>query len=150
MKILLATDGSEFSTAAVEECKKYIEAGLATEVKIVSVYEAQVPIASEPFVIASDCYQKLNDFARERTLNTAQLAQKFLSDVKTQRPVEITLEVEMIDPRSFIVEVAKRWSADLIIVGSHGRGFWGRIALGSVSDSVVHSAPCSVLVVRSK
>ncbi|MCB1025610.1 MAG: universal stress protein [Acidobacteria bacterium] len=47
-----------------------------------------------------------------------------------------------------IVEKAKRWNADLIIVGSHGRGFWGRVMLGSISDSLVHHAPCSVLVVR--
>jgi len=79
MKILLATDGSEFSRAAIDECKKYIESGLATEVKIVSVYEAQVPIASEPFVIASDCYQKLNDFAHDRTRDAARQAREILS-----------------------------------------------------------------------
>jgi len=149
MKILLATDGSEFSTAAVEECKKYVESGLATEVKIVSVYEAQVPIASEPFVIASECYQKLTDFARDKTTDAAQRARAILMSAKGDG-VEITTEVEMQNPRSFIPEVARSWGADLIIVGSHGRGFWGRMALGSVSDSVVHSAPCSVLVVRSK
>jgi len=150
MKILLATDGSKFSTSAVDECKKYIESGLATEVKIVSAYEAQVPIASEPFIVASDCYQKLNDFAHDRTRDTATKAREILSHVKTERSVEITTQIEMADPRSFIVDVAKRWNADMIIVGSHGRGFWGRMALGSVSDSVVHSAPCSVLVVRSE
>jgi len=149
MKILLATDGSEFSTAAVEECKKYVESGLATEVKIVSVYEAQVPIASEPFVIASECYQKLTDFARDKTTDAAQRARAILMSAKGDG-VEITTEVEMQNPRSFIPQVARSWGADLIIVGSHGRGFWGRMALGSVSDSVVHSAPCSVLVVRSK
>ena len=149
MKILLATDGSEFSTAAVEECKKYVESGLATEVKIVSVYEAQVPIASEPFVIASECYQKLTDFARDKTTDAAQRARAILMSANGDG-VEITTEVEMQNPRSFIPQVARSWGADMIIVGSHGRGFWGRMALGSVSDSVVHSAPCSVLVVRSK
>ena len=150
MKILLATDGSKFSTAAVEECKKFIESGLATEVKIVSVYEAQVPIASEPFVISSDCYQKLNDVAHDRTQDAIRRAHNILSGAVTDLAVDITTEIEMENPRSFIVDVAKRWGADMIIVGSHGRGFWGRIALGSVSDAVVHSAPCSVLVVRSK
>jgi len=149
MKILLATDGSECSRAAIDECKKYIESGLATEVKIFSVYEAQVPIASEPFVIASDCYQKLNDFAHDRTRDAARQAREILSEARTDVPVTITTEIEMANPRSFIVDVATRWGADMIIVGSHGRGFWGRIALGSVSDSVVHSASCSVLVVRS-
>jgi nucleotide-binding universal stress UspA family protein len=46
-----------------------------------------------------------------------------------------------------IIDKAERWRADLIVVGSHGYGFWGRL-LGSVSNYVVHNAPCSVLVVR--
>ena len=40
-------------------------------------------------------------------------------------------------------------SADLIVVGSHGRGTVGRFLIGSVSDHVVRNAPCPVLVVRS-
>jgi nucleotide-binding universal stress UspA family protein len=51
-------------------------------------------------------------------------------------------------PDQQLIEIAKDWKADLIVVGSHGRGFWGRL-LGSVSTGVVHHAPCSVLVVRS-
>ena len=51
-------------------------------------------------------------------------------------------------PAQFIVDAAKEFEADMIIVGSHGRGFWGKLTLGSVSDAVVHHAPCSVLVVR--
>ena len=49
-----------------------------------------------------------------------------------------------------IVEEAQNWEADLIIVGSHGHGFWKRSFLGSTSDKVIHNAPCSVLVVRKK
>ena len=48
-----------------------------------------------------------------------------------------------------IAAVAKETKADLIILGSHGYSRWERLLLGSVSDSVVHHAPCSVLIVRT-
>jgi len=48
-----------------------------------------------------------------------------------------------------IVEAAEEWDADMIVVGSHGHGFWGRLALGSVSDAVIHQAPCSVLIAKA-
>lgn len=47
-----------------------------------------------------------------------------------------------------ICEQAKAWSADLVMVGSHGRKGLGEILLGSVSNYVMHHAPCSVLVVH--
>ena len=53
------------------------------------------------------------------------------------------------DPGESIIEAATAESADLIVVGSHGRGTVGRFLIGSVSDHVVRNAPCPVLVVRS-
>ena len=47
-----------------------------------------------------------------------------------------------------ICEQAKTWSADLVMVGSHGRKGLGEMLLGSVSNYVMHHAPCSVLVVH--
>ena len=52
------------------------------------------------------------------------------------------------DPAKLLVTEAKTANADLIIVGTHGRGSLGRSLLGSVGTSVVHHAPCDVLVVR--
>jgi len=49
-----------------------------------------------------------------------------------------------------IVEEAKRWAADLIVVGSHGYNAIERLFLGSVALSVVSHSPCSVEVVRRK
>ncbi|HQZ97301.1 MAG TPA: universal stress protein, partial [Pyrinomonadaceae bacterium] len=60
----------------------------------------------------------------------------------------ISGEVLFGSPGSRIVETAEQIGADLIIIGSHGYRRWERILLGSVSSSVVHHAPCSVLVVR--
>jgi nucleotide-binding universal stress UspA family protein len=52
------------------------------------------------------------------------------------------------DPRAEIVDEAKDWRADLIVVGSHGRTGIARWLLGSVAAQVVRHASCSVEVVR--
>jgi nucleotide-binding universal stress UspA family protein len=49
-----------------------------------------------------------------------------------------------------IVDAAQSEGADLIVVGSHGRGRLGRLILGSVSEEVTRRAPCPVLVVRPR
>lgn len=52
------------------------------------------------------------------------------------------------DPPQVICRVAESWRADLIVIGSHGRKGLGELLLGSVSNYVMHHAPCSVLVVH--
>jgi nucleotide-binding universal stress UspA family protein len=52
------------------------------------------------------------------------------------------------DPADVIVQEAKELDADLIVVGTTGHNPVARALLGSVSTSVVHHAPCDVLVVR--
>lgn len=44
----------------------------------------------------------------------------------------------------------KTWDADLIVVGSHGRKGLSEMLLGSVSNYVVHHAPCSVIIVHGQ
>jgi nucleotide-binding universal stress UspA family protein len=52
------------------------------------------------------------------------------------------------EPGEAIVSAAEAEGADLIVVGSHGRGPVGRFLVGSVSDFIVRHASCPVLVVR--
>jgi nucleotide-binding universal stress UspA family protein len=54
------------------------------------------------------------------------------------------------DPRSVIVDEAQAWQADLIVLGSHGYTGIKKWLLGSVAQSVVSHAPCSVEVVRGR
>jgi nucleotide-binding universal stress UspA family protein len=63
--------------------------------------------------------------------------------------VETTvLESSMERISDVIVEEAKRWEADLIVLGTHGRHGVGRMLLGSVAEGVARSAPVPVLLVR--
>ena len=147
MKILIATDGSDYSKAAVEECGRFIIRPENANVLIVSAYDDGHPISTEPFAISAEYYQKLVDAVREQARSFVEEAQKIIRGRFPRAEFEISTELLAGSPDQQIVERAKDWKADLIVVGSHGRGFWGRL-LGSVSDGVVHHAPCSVLVVR--
>jgi len=52
------------------------------------------------------------------------------------------------DVRETIVNTAAEWNADLIVVGSRGKGGLRRLLLGSAAEFVARHAPCSVLIVR--
>ena len=147
MRVLVATDGSEFSKMAVAECCRMVIQPETSDVMVVSAYEDAYPITAEPFALSAEYYQKIDeavhDMAQQYVSEAAAEIHKFFPD----KQLNLSMEVLRGSPDQQIVEKAKEWKADLIVVGSHGRGFWGRM-LGSVSDGVVHHAPCSVLVVR--
>ena len=147
MRILIATDGSEYSKAAIEQsCKMVIDPD-TTEILVVSAYEDAYPITAEPFAISAEYYQKLEDAVREQAGSFVEAAQATINSMFPTAKLNVVTEILRGSPDQQIVEKAREWNADLIVVGSHGRGFWGRL-MGSVSNGVVHHAPCSVLVVR--
>ena len=51
-------------------------------------------------------------------------------------------------PHGEIVAAAREEGADLVVIGTHGRGGVDRLLLGSVADRVIRLAPCPVLAVR--
>ena len=53
-------------------------------------------------------------------------------------------------PAPTIAKKAKEWSADIIVIASHGRSGMSRTLLGSVAEEVMRSAPCPVLVVPQR
>ncbi|MDP3091520.1 MAG: universal stress protein [Nitrospira sp.] len=78
-------------------------------------------------------------------------AQRFLERLGTQvRPGDARPEVlvKWGLPLTGIVGVLKKKQADLVVVGSRGLSGVRRFLLGSVSEGVLHSAPCSVLISR--
>lgn len=78
--------------------------------------------------------------AHERVLALAQ-SLHFPRDVNT-------LTVEDVSAAEGIVQAAQNVRADLIVIGSHGRGAVGRLFMGSVAHKVVNQSPIPVLVSR--
>lgn len=145
MRILVSTDGSEFSRAAVEKCCQIIVEPEKAAVKIVSVFEI---IDSIDISISPEFGRELEDSARAQAEEFAAQAAAQIRDCFPNSNIDLTVQVSLGAPDRILIETAREWKADLIVIGSHGRGFWGRMLLGSITDELVHHAPCSILVVR--
>jgi len=148
MKILLATDGTKQSESAIEMLKK-LALGDGDEIKIVSVIDMAVPMAIDIYGGYLPDTTELEKSARENATKILEQTSATVRSFFDGKDITISSEVLFGSPDSRIVETAEVMQPDLIVVGSHGYSRWERLLLGSVSDSVIHHAPCSVLVVRS-
>lgn len=137
-RLLLATDLGPASEAATEEA--FALAGrLGATLLVVSVIDPRSLKAGgrSPLRI---------DQVRERREAQAQT----LVERGRATGVRVSFLVWEGDPGDLIVAAAEAERADIVLVGSHGRGAVERFFIGSVSDHVVRHAPCPVLVVRPR
>lgn len=148
MKVLLATDGTVFSDSAIESINLFnFKSG--DELKIVSVVDLALPMAVDIYTGYLPSTIEIENNARENAKTTLEKTSQKINSLLSNAEIKISTEVLIGSPESRIVETAEEFQADLIIVGSHGYNSWERLLLGSVSDSVIHHAPCSVFVVRT-
>lgn len=145
MKILLAIDSSEYSNKAIKEvARRPWPSG--SIVRVLSVVEPMPPPASELWYDSGGSLEVVNREMRKRAMELTKAAATKLRGTG----LKIESAVRVGHPRTEIVDEARKWSADLIVVGSHGRTALKRLLLGSVALSVVSHAPCSVEIVRKK
>ena len=149
MKILLAVDGSPCSDAAVEEVgrRPWPE---GSSVKVLSAFELPtpvVPLTPGAWSLPINYFEEMEVALRKQAqIIVDQALQKLKSTMNTT--IAIAGQCVLGSPRTVILDEAENWGADLIVVGSHGYRAWERFLLGSVSQSVVSHAKCSVEVVR--
>lgn len=146
MKILLATDGTKHGEAAAAMLTKYnLDAG--DSIHVISVVDMAVPMAIDVYGGYLPDTSEMEKAAKE---NAANVVEETVATLKSRfNEATVTSGVLFGSPDSRIVETAEQIGVDLIILGSHGYSRWERLLLGSVSDSVVHHAHCSVLIVRT-
>jgi general stress protein 26/nucleotide-binding universal stress UspA family protein len=145
MKILLAVDDSPYSAEAVREIIERTWPPSAI-VRVLSSIEDIPPPTADLWNDATGQLERANMELKE---GVEQLSAR-VAETLAEAGIKAETTVRHGDPRSVIVEEAKEWGADLIVVGSHGYTGIKRLLLGSVAQSVVGHAPCSVEVVRIK
>jgi len=141
--ILCPVDFSESSDYALRYAQDLAEA-FGAELKLLHVVEvpflpsysmAGVPDLSMPV-------EQLEEGAREHMEKVLQRAREQVEDLEVSGEVRPgTAFVEIID-------VAREFHADLIVMGTHGRSSLKQLLIGSVAEKVVRKAPCPVLTVK--
>ena len=149
MRVILATDGTEQSEAAIEITKS-LNLSAGDEIRVISVVDMALPLSVEVYAGYQPTTEEIENSVKENAEKILGSTGNKLNEIFAEKNISIITELLHGSPESRIVEKAEETQADLIIVGSHGYNRWERLLLGSVSDSVIHHAPCSVLVVRNK
>ncbi|MGA2811485.1 MAG: universal stress protein [Candidatus Acidiferrum sp.] len=151
MKILLASDGSACSIAAAHAlAKRPWPAG--TVVKVLSVEELMVlenqfNASSLSAIYPASLLEELVRDAHDRAKSAVETAKKILVDAGLRAVCDPAAPLG--EPRAVILDAAKAWQADMIVLGSHGLRGLDRLLMGSVSEAVAMHAHCSVEVVRA-
>jgi len=148
MKILVAVDGSPCSDAAVEEVgRRPWPDGSA--IKVLTTYELPSPPTPEAWALPINFFEEMDLALQKQAENIVNAAIEKLRP-RLSKTISLDAQIAPGSPQSVILDEAEAWDADLIVVGSHGYRAWQRFLLGSVSQSVVSHAKCSVEVVRCK
>jgi nucleotide-binding universal stress UspA family protein len=142
-KILVPVDGSAASMRGIEEAIKVARAtgGVLRLVHVVNEYVLDDGYAPALY------YERLIESFRENGRKVIANAEA----VARRSGIEFTSEMlEVVGGRAsdLIVEEAKRWPAELIVMGTHGRRGLKRLALGSDAEMVLRTASVPVLMVR--
>jgi nucleotide-binding universal stress UspA family protein len=153
MRILLAVDGSDVSKLAARAVKERPWPP-GSVVRVLHVVQPLYPPPAAPWTFSVGTMLTADDFGmldmEARMLEDARRMVRRTGESLASPGLHTEVETVLADPREGIIDQAKDWKADLIILGSHGRTGFKRWIMGSVAESVVRHAPCSVEVVRSR
>ena len=144
LRILVPTDFSACSDAALG-CAKRLAARLRGSIRLVHVMEHTAVATSLGSVMF---IPEPPEIRAERVANARiQLSRRILADSRSR--VKITSDVVFGPTGAMITAYAGDNGFDLIVMGTRGRGGLAHLLMGSVAESVIRTAPCPVLTVKS-
>lgn len=145
-RILVAVDGSTTSEQALDAA---IDLALSGGGRLRVVHALDEPVWLAAYGVhgrtGAGLYDVMRDSGHELLQTCMEKAQS--AGIETDMMLLDTPGVRLGDAVS---QAARRWNADLVVIGSHGRKGFHRLVLGSGAEQVIRQAPVPVLVVRCR
>ena len=132
-RVMVAADLSEAALPTLKAGVRFAEA-FGAELRALSVVEPFPPIPDVAVQVDEQEHLRLAEA-------------EFARIVESAAGADISRTVRCGAPGRAIAEEAEAWSADLVVVGSHGKGWVDRVLLGSTTERLLNRLPTSVLVV---
>lgn len=153
-RILVAVDNSESNQQVFDEAvslAKLTDASLML-LHVLSTFDEQYvdPLFLQPTIL----YPQLQRDNSRYLLDWEKLKEnrfnwlKWLCQQATQLGVKAEFSQNIGEPSRMICDIARNWEADVIVIGRRGRQGISELLMGSVSNYVLHHAPCSVFTVQ--
>jgi nucleotide-binding universal stress UspA family protein len=143
-RIVVGVDGSELGRAALEWAVAEARLRDASVVAVHAWEFVPPPSLTEPGLVPMPAGDLADDLERERDAAGAVL-EEAVDQVDTDG---VQIESLLAETAAGDALVDAAGGADLVVVGSHGRGGLASALLGSVSGHVVRHAPCPVVILR--
>lgn len=143
-RILVPVDGSQTSDAALHEAIRFAQQHNSM-LKLVHVVEAARFFDAESMID----FTTLQDMARRSGEQVLARAADTVQQAGLDSETDL-LESDGQRVENLIVDEAKRWMADLIVIGTHGRSGVSRLLFGSVAEGVVRGAHTPILLIRGE
>ena len=143
-RILVPIDGSAAAKAGLREALRLSKGNSQSAIRLLHVVGEMPLLHGMPM-----------SFMATVRANARRLGAKLLKDAKAvagknhRRVTARLCEVASDDLAEPVIEEARRWKADVIVMGTHGRRGISRLVLGSGAESVVSASTIPVLLVRS-
>ncbi len=147
MRVIVAVDPTA-DPEWVQNALQVFPLGDPLDIILVSALDIPRPPLTSPGRTARRLYGSAIAGLLADAQRAAEQVVKSLQARLAGRAASVTARIVDGRPKPTIIQAAASWGADLIITGSSGRGAVSRALLGSVSDEVVRSAPCPVLVAK--
>ncbi|MGB3641014.1 MAG: universal stress protein [Rivularia sp. (in: cyanobacteria)] len=155
-KILVSIDDSDMTQYVVDKAISLAKATGATLMflHVISIYDNE-PLFDPLFMESNILNSELNNEADKKSLKVWEEFKQgkknwlgSLCESATASGVKAEFTLNIGEPSKRIYDISRSWNADLIVIGRRGRRGLTEMFLGSVSNYVVHHAPCSVLTVQ--
>jgi nucleotide-binding universal stress UspA family protein len=152
-KILVAIDKADASRRAFDEALSLAQK-LGAQLRLLHVLSFSDPNSPNRLMLYSSSAQLNEKLMKQYEQNWNEFVADYGQYLQTlvreaqARGVEANQHQAYGNAGQLTCDTAQEWGADLIVLGSHRRSGFKELLLGSVSNYVMHHAPCTVLVVH--